>query len=203
LTVGCGGGATERPFADTGEPAAMGEKGGSSAASPPQGAAASCLVVSDEPKHLMEFEHSAFVEPEGSIFLQEPTSSIGMLGVMDGSEARLSLRFKRCLDLSRSQHLTFEMRGISGVLEVALDVPTNLTPPDGSCVGARCYAPRAYLYLESGASSGQVRWADFQNGSPGALADPYHVKGLTWIKHGDPGDVVDLTISALEATTLD
>lgn len=201
----CGGEGADVPSDSNGELPVGGAGAGGSGDGPAPQPPAECWPLSgDTPVYLLKEGHSARVEPMEQLDLEEtPGISIRMLGTMVASEARLGVQFERCLDLSRFQHLAFSMEGISGPLEMALNVPTNSPPPRGTCVGQRCYAPRVAVFLESGSSSAQARWADFQNGSPGAIADPYHVIGLTWIKHGSPGDPVDLTVSSLRATTLD
>lgn len=167
-------------------------------------ASAECWVVSEDASiALLGERHSTQVEPQETLTLEELTgTSIRMSGVMVGTEARLKLRFERCLDLSRVRSIVFWEQGIDGPIEVGLETPTNLPPPVGSCVGAHCYAPREESFVESDGVSEQINWDDFQNGSPGAIADPYHVVGLTWTKHGEPGDRVDLTVSKLLAETL-
>lgn len=182
-------------------PACSGD--GNGAAVGPQ-ASGECWVVSEDASvDLLGERHSTQVEPKEMLTLEELAgTSIRMSGVMVGTEARLQLRFERCLDLSRVRSIVFREQGIDGPIEVGLETPTNLPPPVGSCVGAYCYAPRAESFVESDGVTEQIAWEDFQNGSPGAIADPYHVVGLTWTTHGEPGDRVDLTVSELFAETL-
>jgi hypothetical protein len=163
-----------------------------------------CLPVDEgSVLELLKEPHSARVEPEEMLEMEERTgTSIRMLGTMTEHEARLQLHFERCLDLSRLRDIVFKIQGINGRVEVGLDAPTNSPPPWGTCVGLRCLAPRFEAFAESDGPTESASWDDFQNGSPGAVADPYHVIGLTWTRHGEPGDRVDLTISNLVATTL-
>jgi hypothetical protein len=149
----------------------------------------------------IDVEHLVRAVPPAMLTVEDSSAAIGMRGSLQ-DEARLELRFKHCLDLSRVANVVFDMSGRGGAVDVALDSPTNLRAPEGTCVEQYCYSPRSPEFLESPGSSAQARWSDFTSGSPAAGGDPEHILGLTWSVKGDPGDAVDLRITQLLATTL-
>lgn len=166
------------------------------------GESVQCTIIgAHDTAVLLDAEHTVRAFPSATVSVVESPGLISMKGIMQ-SEARLELRFKGCFDASRVQSLVFTMSGHGGPVDVALDSPTNLRPPEGSCGGAYCYSPRLREFLEPPNLSVQGDWSDFTNGSPAATGDPDHVIGLTWTVKGEPGDAVDLAITQLAATTL-
>jgi hypothetical protein len=162
-----------------------------------------CLrVESDQTAVLLQAEHLVRVSPAETLVAEDSATEIGMRGTMDYNGAFLQLRFERCWDVSRVNDLTFETSGFPGYVAVALDSPSNLRPPEGSCVVEHCYAPHYLDYLDPPSTTGGAPWKSFVNGSPSPVGDPEHVVGISWLVTGQPGDPVDLTIGRLLATTL-
>ena len=177
--------------------------GGAETAAPNYDPSVPCLrVEAGGELMLLATEHYVQARPESTIVVAASPREIAMRGTMDKDGASLALRFNRCLDVSQVNDLSFVMLGRPGFVEVALDSPSNLRPPEGECTAARCYSPRYAEFLEPPSTYGGAPWKSFENGAPSAVGDPEHVVGITWTVTGVPGDPVDLTILEPYVATL-
>jgi hypothetical protein len=86
-------------------------------------------------------------------------------------------------------------------IEFALDAPSSVREPEGTCSEQYCYSP--HVDISAGfvyPNFYKLAWSDFENGAPSAHGDPSHALGFTWTIKGERDEAVRLDVSGLTAS---